>query len=248
MLRATVVPSVSWDRAYLTTLVAIFGTTISPYLFVWQASQEVEETRSHTRGAASVRGGPGVANLAASRRDILAGMFFSNSIAFFIMLTTGATLYPAGTREVSSAASAAAALRPLAGDAAAFLFASGLIATGMLGVPVLAGASAYAIAEAGGWRCGMDARPAQAKQFYAVIAVGLAVAMFLDHVGLDGFRSLFWAAVVNGVLAPPLIVLILVVSNDRRVLGGQTNGRSLNALGGVTALVMLLALIGLLVA
>lgn len=121
VLRATIVPSLSWERGYLTTLVAIFGTTISPYLFVWQASQEVEETRSHTRGAASVRGGSRAANLAASRRDVLAGMFFSNSIAFFIMLTTGPTLFPEGAREVSSAASAAAALRPLAGDAASRL-------------------------------------------------------------------------------------------------------------------------------
>jgi len=247
VLRATLVPTLAWDRAYLITLVAIFGTTISPYLFVWQASQEVEETRSHARGAPSARAGSLAENLAASRRDIVAGMFFSNLIAFFIMLTTGATLFATGARDVPTAAAAAAALRPLAGDGAALLFAMGVVATGVLGVPVLAGASAYAVAEAGGWHWGMDARPRQAKSFYGIIAVGLLVGMLLDHAGLDGFRSLFWAAVLNGVLAPPLIVLILIVSNDRRALGDWTNGWTLNLLGGLTALVMLLAAAGLLI-
>ena len=234
VLRGTVLPRIVPDRRYLVTVVAILGTTISPYLFFWQAAQEVEE-----RNALSPTGRPSVKTaLDAARRDTVVGMFFSNVIAFFIMLTTGATLYAVGQRDIETAQDAAAALRPLAGPAASLLFALGLIGTGMLGVPVLAGSSAYAVAEAMGWAGGMNERPRQAARFYGVLAAGTALAMLLTHLGVSGFRLLFWAAVLNGVLAPPLIVLLLVACNDRRVMGLHANERLLNVLGGLTAVVM----------
>lgn len=257
VLRATVWPPLRWDRAYLLTLVAIFGTTISPYLFVWQAAQEVEEVNAAGRAGRGGRPGPRLdggggapaldANLGAARRDVLAGMCFSNLVAFFIMLTTGATLYAAGQRDVPSAEAAAAALRPLAGDGASLLFALGLVGTGLLGVPVLAGSTAYAVAEARGWPAGMNEPPSRARQFYLLIAAGLGLAMLLEHVGLSGFRMLYWAAVTNGVLAPPLIVLILVVCNDPRVMGRHVNRWSANVLGTATALLMTAAAAAVLV-
>ena len=234
VLRGAILPRIVPDRMYLVTLVAILGTTISPYLFFWQAAQEVEE-----RNALSPAGRPSItAALDAARRDTVFGMFFSNLIAFFIMLTTGATLFAAGRRDIQTAQDAAAALRPLAGPAASLLFALGLIGTGMLGVPVLAGSSAYAVAEAMGWPGGMNERPRHAAKFYGVLAAGTALAMLLIHLGVSGFRLLFWAAVLNGVLAPPLIVLLLVACNDRRVMGSHANGWLLNVLGGLTAAVM----------
>lgn len=241
VLHRTLVPAIPLDRTYLVTLVAILGTTISPYLFFWQAAQEVEEHRAGRSGKAPARRAPLLEALSAARRDTVFGMFASNVIAFFVMLTTGATLFASGQRDIQSARDAAAALRPLAGSGASFLFALGLVGTGMLGVPVLAGSSAYAIAEAGGWPGGMDERPRQAGKFYGVIAVGTLLGMALNHVGVSGFRLLFWAAVVNGLLAPPLIVLVLVICNDGAVMGGHVNGWWLNALGIVTAAVMAVA-------
>ena len=257
VLRATLLPPLRWDRAYLVTLVAIFGTTISPYLFVWQAAQEVEEVSAARRSGVDATGRAGArsaggatalaANLRAARRDVLAGMSFSNLIAFFIMLTTGATLYAAGQRDVPSAEVAAAALRPLAGDGASLLFALGLVGTGLLGVPVLAGSTAYAVAEARGWRAGMNEPPSRARQFYLLVAAGLGLGMLLDHVGLSGFRVLYWAAVTNGLLAPPLIALILVVCNDWRVMGQHVNQWWTNVLGGATVVLMTAAAAALLV-
>lgn len=238
---ATLWPSLEPSRRYATVLVAILGTTISPYLFFWQASQEVEERGALSRGGVSARAGPRADAMRAARSDVVAGMFASNAIAFFIMLTTAATLYTAGVRDIGSAREAAAALRPLAGGGASLLFALGLIGTGMLGVPVLAGSTAYAIADAGGWSGSMNDRPRQAPVFYAVIALGMLIGMALNHTGVSGFRLLFWSAVLNGVLAPPLLWLILVISNSRRVMGAETNGRAINLLVAAAALVMTLA-------
>lgn len=238
VIAAAVTPRLSMDRGYVLMLVAILGTTISPYLFFWQASQEVEETKFGPAESATSRPGTLPEQLGAARRDVLTGMFASNVIAFFIILTTGTTLYTAGLRDIATAGEAAVALRPLAGDAASLLFSLGLLGTGLLGVPVLAGSSAYAVAEAGGWPSGMDERPRAAKVFYATLVAGLLLGMALDHLGLSGFRMLFWAAVLNGVLAPPLIALILVVCNDRRIMGEHANGWLANTLGVATAVVM----------
>ena len=241
---ATLVPRITFDRSYLMLLVALFGTTISPYLFFWQTSQEVEESPrngpapSVEHAELAARRGTLAERFRAAARDVTIGMAASNSIAFFIMLTTGATLFAAGQRNISTAREAALALRPLAGSGAALLFTLGLVGAGLLGVPVLAGSSAYAVAEAGGWRSGMNARPTEAKAFYATLAAGLLLGMLLDHSGIGGFRLLFWAAVLNGLLAPPLLILLLVVANDRRTMGAHPNGWMLNIFTGLAAVVM----------
>ena len=246
VVRATLAPQVFADRRYLLTIVALLGTTISPYLFFWQTSQEVEESRPGSPvpqnvarpDIAGARRGPLLQQLHAAARDVAAGMIASSTVAFFIMLTTGATLFAAGQRDIATARDAALALRPLAGPAASLLFTLGLVGAGLLGVPVLAGSSAYAIAEAGGWRAAMDERPTNAKAFYATLAGGLLLGMLLDHSGVSGFRLLFWAAVLNGLLAPPLLGLILIVSNDQRTMGSHRSGWVLNTLTGGAALVM----------
>lgn len=236
--RSTMWPRLTFTSDYLMTLVGILGTTISPYLFFWQAAEEVEEEKK--RGLMSVgrRRGATREELNAASRDTLLGMAFSNLIMYFIILTTGATLYLAGQRDIQTAQQAAEALRPLAGNAAYLLFSIGLIATGFLGVPVLAGSAAYAVAEAGAWRSGMNERPRLAKKFYAVIAIAMTAGVAMDYAGLNAIRMLFWSAVLNGVLAPPLIVIILLVSNNPRVMGQHVNGRVMNALGVFATVVM----------
>lgn len=242
--RATLLPRLTLDRRYLLLLVALFGTTISPYLFFWQTSQEVEESTADERVPAvgvrqlAARHGSLTDRFRAAARDVTVGMFASNFIAFFIMLTTGVTLFAAGQRDISSAREAALALRPLAGSGAALLFTLGLVGAGLLAVPVLAGSSAYAVAEAGGWHGRMDARPNEARAFYATLAGGLLLGMLLDHSGVSGLRLLLWAAVLNGLLAPPLLILLLVVANDRRTMGAHRNGWVLNSLTGLAAAVM----------
>jgi NRAMP (natural resistance-associated macrophage protein)-like metal ion transporter len=238
VLRATVLPQAHLDGAYLLTLVAILGTTISPYLFFWQASQEAEQ---NGRDA----GTPVAAELAAASQDTNVGMFISNSIMYFIILTTGATLHAAGKTDIQTAEQAAAALRPLAGDAAALLFTMGIVGTGLLGVPVLAGSAAYAVAEGAGWRSGMDEKIWTAPQFYAVIIVATAVGAALNLLGLNPIRMLFWSAVINGLLAPPLIIIILFVCNNARVMGRYRNGAVLNVFGGLAAVAMTAAALGL---
>jgi Mn2+/Fe2+ NRAMP family transporter len=172
-------------------------------------------------------------------------MFFSNLIMYFIILATGATLFQAGQNQITSAAQAAEALRPLAGDAAALLLAVGLIGSGFLAVPVLSGSSAYAVAETFGWKEGLSRRARDARGFYAVIIVGTAVGMLLNFLNVNPINALFWTAVLNGFLAPPLLVLVMLVANDRGVMGTRTNGRLLNVLGWGTTLVMFAAAIGL---
>jgi NRAMP (natural resistance-associated macrophage protein)-like metal ion transporter len=238
VLRDTLLPRLVFSRQYLMTLVAIFGTTISPYLFFWQAAQAVEVDRVAGKETTLARMGATDDELRAARTDVVTGMFFSNFIMFFIILTTGATLHVAGQHSIATAAQAAAALRPLAGNSARLLFALGLIGTGLLGVPVLAGSVAYAVAEAGGWRMGMNERPDHAKRFYAVLGIAMLGGMAMDFAKLDAIKMLFWSAVLNGLLAPPLIVIILRVCNNPVVMQERVNGRWLNVLGTITAVVM----------
>ena len=243
VLQAMVTPSLPSDRATLAMMVAVLGTTISPYLFFWQAAQEVEQELALGRRTLAARAGASRAELAVTRWDVASGMLLSNVVFLFITLTTATTLHPAGVREIRTAADAALALRPLAGDGAGVLFALGIVGTGLLGVPVLAGSSAYAVAELCGWREGVGERPATAPAFFGVIGVTLLVGIALAGAGAaltggDAMRLLFWAALVNGVLAVPLLVALLVVCNDRRIMGAHVNGRWLNVFGIVAALVM----------
>ena len=223
---------------YLFTFVAIFGTTISPYLFVWEAAQEVEaeEALNHEIGDRPRRSLE--RELRSARTDVLAGMVVSNIVMYFIILTAGATLHAHGHTNVQTAEEAAMALKPLAGNLATLLFTVGLVGTGLLGVPVLAGSAAYAVAEAAAWRRGMDAKPYQARNFYIVIAASMLIGVGLSFSPIHPIRLLLWSAVINGILAPPLIIILLFITNNPKVMGSFRNGWGLNALGGVAAVIM----------
>ena len=237
--RATFLPRITFNATFITTLVAVLGTTISPYLFFWETSEEVEEL--HRKGIE-----PGDEDeLRRVQIDTSIGMLLANVVFYFIVMTTAATLYPAGIREISTAKEAAEALRPLAGDKATILFAIGFIGTGLLSIPVLAGSAAYAVAEVFDWREGLENKPTQAPQFYAVIALSTGIGLLIALSGIGAIRALFVAAVVNGVISPVLIAAILVVSNDERVLGPHRNGLWSNVIGGATVAIMGLAAVAM---
>lgn len=243
-LRMTLVPHIEWSRAFFSLLVAILGTTISPYLFFWQAAQEVEEERSKGRNLARRRGATRE-ELSACRTDVVTGMFASNAIMYFIIMTTAATLHAHGQTSIATAQQAAEALRPVAGAGAYWLFTFGLIGTGMLAVPVLAGSCAYAIAEAAAWRGSLNRRPGRAGKFYVVLGVAVGLGIALDFAGLDAIRMLFTAAVINGLLAPPLILIVILLTRDRTVMGDAVNTRIIGFLGWVAFVVMVIAALGL---
>ena len=247
VLAGTLVPTIRLDPAYIGIIVALLGTTISPYLFFWQASQEVEEQISLGRRQLRQRQGASRSELKYAMWDTVAGMVFSEVVAYFIILAAGATLFAAGKTDVASATDAAAALRPLAGDAAALLLAIGLIGAGVLAVPVLTGSAAYGVAEAFGWRSGLDRQFKGAPQFYLVIVAATLVGMAINFLGINPITALVLSAVLNGLVAAPLIILIMLVSNDRAVMGQRTNGRLLNVVGWATAIVMGAAAVGLIV-
>lgn len=238
VLRYTFIPHIEWTGAYWATLVGIFGTTISPYLFFWQASQEVEEEREWGELTLESRRGSSDEELAKSRDDTVAGMLLSNLIMYFIILTTAATLHAHGKTSITTARDAAEALRPLAGNGAYLLFSLGLIGAGMLGVPVLAGSSAYAIAEAFNWRGSLADRPRNAPRFYGIIAVGLVLGLAMEYGHINAVAMLFWSAVLNGVLAPPLIVIVLLLTGDRTVMGDRVNPVWLKIPGWIAVAVM----------
>jgi Mn2+/Fe2+ NRAMP family transporter len=245
VFRSTLVPHLSADGKYLTTLVAILGTTITPYLYFWQSSQEVEEEVSMGRKTLKERKGATQKELNVARADTLAGMIFCNLVFYFVILAAATTLHATGKTDVQSATDAAKALEPVAGAAAKYLFAAGLIGAGFLAVPVLTGASAYAVAETFGWNYGLDTKPHEAKQFYAIIATSTLVGMLINFLGINPIKALFWTAVINGVVAPPLLVVILLVANNKRVMGERTNGRGANAVGWLTAALMFAAAVGM---
>jgi NRAMP (natural resistance-associated macrophage protein)-like metal ion transporter len=230
-LLASVVPHLEWNKDSITTFVGILGTTISPYLFFWQASQEVEEERRQGRRTLAQRRGSSEHELRDARLDVNTGMFFSNVVMYFIILATAATLYQAGHRDITSSRQAAEALRPLAGNAAYILFGVGLIGAGLLAIPVLAGSASYAVAELFAWRAGLDYRPRQARRFYLVLGGSIVAGMILDVFNTNPIRMLFWSAVLNGLLAPPLMVLVMLVGNNRKIMREHTNSRGLNLLG-----------------
>jgi NRAMP (natural resistance-associated macrophage protein)-like metal ion transporter len=241
----TFVPHLRFDDMTLATLVAILGTTISPYLFFWQASQEVEEERAMGRTRLWMRRGATDQELKVAAWDVNAGMLFSNAVMYFIILATAATLHEAGQTWIESAADAAEALRPLAGDAAAMLLTLGLVGSGFLAVPILTGANGYAVCEAMGWRFGLDRKPAEAKRFYGIIALSTLAGTLINFLGFNPVAALFWTAVVNGFLAPPLLVIIMLIANKPEVMGQRTNGLALNVLGWTATGLMGAAAVGL---
>ncbi len=236
-LMATIAPRPVWSHEYVEVLVGILGTTISPYLFFWQASQEVEEERAMGRTLAERKGATDE-ELRALRVDVITGMFCSNFIMFFIILTTAATLHAHGIVKIDTARQAAEALRPLAGNAAYLLFTLGLIGTGMLGVPVLAGSCAYAIAEAGAWRGSLEKKPRSARKFYGVLGLAMLIGLGINYAGLDAVKMLFWSAVLNGILAPPLILLVLFLTADSKVMGARVSSIPERILGWITFALM----------
>jgi NRAMP (natural resistance-associated macrophage protein)-like metal ion transporter len=247
VMRATLIPHVEWSGAYWATLVAILGTTISPYLFFWQAAEEVEEDIALGKETVEQREGSTPRELRRSRTDVLTGMFFSNLVMYFIILTTAATLHAHGRTTISTAREAAEALRPLAGDGAYWLFSLGLLGAGMLGVPVLAGSCAYAIAEAADWVGSLEVHPPLAHGFYSVIGIAMALGLGLNYAGLNAVKMLFWSAVLNGALAPPLLVLVVLLTSRADVMGEHRNGPLLRWLGWTCAGAMLVATVIMLV-
>lgn len=245
VVHAVVVPKVEITRGYLTALIAVLGTTISPYLFFWQASQEVEEVTNNP-GEEALRQAPGQARiqLGRIRIDTYVGMAFSNLVAFFIILTTAATLHTHGIYEISSSAQAALALKPLAGRYAFLLFVCGIVGTGLLAVPVLAGSAAYGIGEARRWRVGLERKPKEAVRFYAAICAATLVGSSLNFFGIDPIKALFWAAVLNGLVAAPLMVVIMIMASSPKVMGKFCIPRYLRVMGWIATVVMVCVCLG----
>jgi NRAMP (natural resistance-associated macrophage protein)-like metal ion transporter len=243
VLHGTLVPSFSFNSDFLSIIVALLGTTISPYLFFWQASHEVEDQKSKQNKHDEKPEPASHTELKLAAWDVNAGMLLSNVVMFFIILASAAALHESGKTHIDTATEAAEALRPIAGDGAYVLMALGLIGTGVLTVPILTGSAGYSVAEIFGWKCGLDEKPHAAKGFYWVIAAATVVAMAINYLGIKPMDALFWTAVINGFLAPPLMVIVMLIGNDRKVMGSQRNGAVLNFLGWTATAFMAIAAI-----
>jgi NRAMP (natural resistance-associated macrophage protein)-like metal ion transporter len=247
VLHDAFIPSWPRDRAGWSTLVAILGTTISPYLFFWQASQEVEEEKAKGRRMLVQRRGASSREIVDRKIDVGVGTFFSNIVMFFIILTTAQTLHVHGLVNVETSRQAAEALRPLAGGLAATLYTVGILGVGFLAIPTLAGSAAYAFAETFQWRQGLDEKAASARRFYVVVGLATAAGIALDFAHVNPIKALFWTAVINGVLAPFLLVGILIVASDRELMHGQPSSRLGRLAVAATTLLMFAAAIGMFV-
>jgi NRAMP (natural resistance-associated macrophage protein)-like metal ion transporter len=240
----TLVPHLVWQRDYIVVIVAVLGTTISPYLFFWQASEEAEDERIKPDEHPLVEAPEeAVQQIRRIEIDTYVGMGLSNLIAFFIIVTTAATLNAHGVTDVQSSEQAAQALRPIAGNFAFFIFALGIVGTGLLAIPVLAGSAAYALAEAMGWQAGLSRQPQDAKRFYATIIAGTLVGVAVNFVNIDPMKLLFWTAVINGVVAVPLMVLMMLMTMRRDVMGQFTLPRPLWTIGWLATALMTVAVI-----
>jgi Mn2+/Fe2+ NRAMP family transporter len=235
----TIWPHFTPNAAAAAVVVGVFGTTISPYLFFWQASEEVEEMHAGRRAAPLVRNPPlAGAELRRIRWDTWSGMFYSNLTAYFIILATAVTLHTAGITDINTAAQAASALRPLAGNFAFILFALGILGVGLIGVPVLAGSGAYALSEALGWKSGLERKATDARGFYGIIAVSVLAALAMQYLPISPMKALFWSAVINGIVAVPLIAVIILLVSKRSVMGAFTASRPIVILGWLATAVM----------
>jgi Mn2+/Fe2+ NRAMP family transporter len=241
----TLLPHLKLDAATATVAVGLFGTTISPYLFFWQCSEEIEDMRAQKTGPLLENPAASGSELRRIRWDTWSGMLYSNLVAYFVILTTALTLHVAGITDVKTAGEAAAALRPLAGDFAFYLFALGIIGVGMIGVPVLAGSAGYALAEVRGWPWGLEAEARKAWRFYGVIAASMLVGFGLGFTPINPIKALFYSAVINGLVAVPLIVLILILAARNSVMGRYRAKGPILVLGWITAAVMGLAAAGM---
>jgi NRAMP (natural resistance-associated macrophage protein)-like metal ion transporter len=245
-LKGLFIPQLTWSSDYFTTLVAIAGTTISPYLFFWQAAQEAEEVRITPERRPLLRGrwqAPGA--FARIRADTAIGMGFSNLIAVAIVIMTAATLHANGVTNIESSSQAADALRPIAGPFASIVFTVGIVGTGLLAVPVLAGSAAYAVAEAAGWPAGLARQPREAVSFYATLALAVGIGIGINFTPINPISALYWSAVINGAVAVPIMVLLMIMTARRQVMGDFTIGLGLKIFGWAATIAMFLSVIGM---
>jgi Mn2+/Fe2+ NRAMP family transporter len=239
ILKATFIPTIKFDKNYISMLVAILGTTISPYLFFWQATMEVEQQKKKHL----------VVNkriISEMKKDVDFGMLFSNIVMFFLILTTGTVLFNAGIHQIETVEQAAQALKPLAGDSAYLLFAIGVIGTGLLAIPVLSGSLSYIFTETFGWKNGLDKKFHQAKIFYIIIGISLVLGLSMTYMGISPIDALIYSAILYGMTAPVLIVIILHISNNKKIMGKFTNSRKSNIFG-FAALILMTAAAGVLI-
>ncbi len=243
ILYAAIVPHIEWNTAFILNITAMLGTTISPYLFFWQTGEEVEEEIVNKKVQDFNTNSPKVAisDISQMRIDTTIGMFVSNLVTFFIIITAASTLGSSGLTSITSAAQVAESLRPLAGDFAFLLFAFGIIGTGLLAVPVLAGSAAYAVSEAFGWKEGLSKTFSQARGFYVIIILSMVVGLIVNLFGVNPIAMLYYSAILNGLLAPPLMILILLIANNKKILGNNVNGK-LGNMFGITITVIMSAL------
>jgi len=239
-------PQISWKFEYVTTVVALFGTTISPYLFFWQASQEVEDLLADPSAQPLINAPQQAeAHLRRIKMDTYVGMGFSNMVAFFIILTTAVTLNVQGVTDIQTSAQAATALRPIAGDFAFILFSAGIIGTGLLAVPVLAGSSAYAMAGAFQWKNSLERTPLDAKKFYAVIAISTVIGIALGFTPIDPIKALYWSAVINGVISVPIMLVMMLMAVKPDIMGKFVISTKLKLLGWLATAMMALVVVAM---
>lgn len=238
ILTHALIPSFAFTRDSIMALVAIFGTTISPYLFVWQSHEEIEEEIAEGRTTSRQRKGATAIEIRNMRKDTVVGMGFSQFITFFIIATAAMTFFRNGLHDIQTAADAARALEPLAGNFAQILFAVGIIGTGLLAIPVLSASASYAMADALNWREGLSRKFRDAHGFYGIIIVSTLVGLLINFIGINPIKALIWAAVFNGLVTPPIIAIMLIVANNKKVMGKFVNGRWSNIFCGATLVLM----------
>jgi Mn2+/Fe2+ NRAMP family transporter len=246
VLTSTFIPTIQLNKDYVLNLVAVLGTTISPYLFFWQAAQEVEEDIEAGKTTKDARKGVSRTELKWMRTDVMSGMLVSNLVMWFIIITTASTLFHHGIKDIDSASKAAEALRRIAGRFASVLFTAGIVGTGLLAVPILAGSSAYAMAETLRWREGLYLKLRQAWGFYGVIAFSTMLGAAMNFVGINPIKALYYSAVVNGLVAPPLLWLIMLIGNNPKIMKDKLNGKASNLFGWFTTIAMTIAAVTLL--
>lgn len=240
VLRNTFIPRVRFDAEFLSIIVACIGTSLSAYIYTWQSNQEVEEQIAIGHNKLWQRKGASRSEMTRTSRDVLIGMIFSNIILYFIILSTAVTLHPAGQTEIETAAQAAVALEPLAGEAATYLFAAGVVGVGFLAVPIMTTGAAYDIVQGMGKEGSLHDPPSENKLFYSVIAIVTTVAVGLNFLGFNPMKALVWSGIVQGFSVPPLLLLMMLLTNSRKVVGARTNGRWTNLLGWTTTVVTFL--------
>jgi Mn2+/Fe2+ NRAMP family transporter len=247
ILRATFIPNIRWDADFLALVVACIGTSLSAYVYTWQSNQEVEEQIAIGRRKLWQRKGATRKEMSKTSRDVLTGMIFSNVILYFILMATGLTLHPAGETEIESAAQAAAALEPLAGEAATYLFAAGVVGVGFLAVPVMTTGAAYDVVQGLGREGSLHEAPHENRLFYSIIGIVTVFAVAMNFLGFNPMKALVWSGIVQGFSVPPLLLIMMLLTNSRKVVGARTNRRVTNMLGWITTVVTFLCTVALVV-